>query len=88
MSSRDKKKKSHADSVNDYARKVYDRIQVLAPKGEKGRWTAEALKRGFVSDKGQVSVSRFVRWCVEEKIGKPQLNSAQLDCNDAQNDIE
>lgn len=81
-------KVTHSESVNRYAAKTYDRIQVLAPKGEKSRWTDEALKRGFVSDKGQVSVSRFVRWCVEEKIGKPQLNGVQLDCNDAQNDIE
>ncbi len=83
-----KDKVTHSESVNRYAAKTYDRIQVLAPKGEKSRWTDEALKRGFVSDKGQVSVSRFVRWCVEDKIGKPQLNGVQLDCNDAQNDIE
>lgn len=83
-----KEKVTHSESVNRYAAKTYDRIQVLAPKGEKSRWTDEALKRGFVSDKGQVSVSRFVRWCVEDKIGKPNKDSVQLDCNDAQNDIE
>lgn len=82
-------KKSHNKAVNKYARKNYDRVPILVPKGERERWTDAARRLGFIHPvTGQVSVSRFVRWCVEEKIGKPQLNGVQLDCNDAQNDIE
>ena len=83
-----KEKVTHSESVNKYAKKAYDRVQVLLRKGEKERWSNEARSRGFVSDKGQVSVSRFVRWCVEDKIGKPQIDNTQTDCSEVRNDIE
>ena len=83
-----KEKVTHSESVNKYAKKAYDRVQVLLRKGEKERWSNEARSRGFVTDKGQVSVSRFVRWCVEDKIGKPNKDSVQLDCNSSKDDIE
>ena len=77
-----RRKVTHSEAVNRYARKAYDRIQILCKKGEKARWERESKNLGFDN------VTQFVRWCVEEKIGKPQLNGVQLDCNDAQNDIE
>ena len=82
-------KKSHNKAVNKYARKNYDRVPILVPKGEKQRWTEEARRLGFIHPvTGQVSVSRFVRSCVEDRIGKPQIDNTQTDCSEVRNDIE
>lgn len=82
-------KKSHNKAVNKYARKNYDRVPILVPKGERERWTDAARRLGFIHPvTGQVSVSRFVRSCVEDRIGKPQIDNTQPDCSEARNDIE
>ena len=44
-----KEKKKHSTSVNEYAKKTYDRLQVLLPKGTKEKWTDAARNRGFIN---------------------------------------
>lgn len=74
-----KKSKAHSKAVNNYAAKNYDRVHILLRKGEKERWTTEALNRGFVNDKGQLSLSAFIRDCVEKQINNPDSDCKPSD---------
>lgn len=63
----------HSKAVNKYAKKSYDRVHVLLPKGEKEKWISEANSRGFDS------LSPFIRDCVEKQINNPDSDRKPSD---------
>ncbi len=56
-------KKAAFAYVNEYQKEKYDRITIMAEKGKKAIYQAEAKKAGL-------SLSSFVEMCVDEKIKK------------------
>lgn len=53
--------KSRSEINNAYARKAYDRINVLVPKGERDRWKLAASSRGK-------SLNQFIVDSVEKEM--------------------
>ena len=60
-----KDRKKEIEYINRYQKEKYDRVTIMAEKGRKAAWQAEAEKRGM-------KLSAFVSACVENAINPGQ----------------
>lgn len=58
--------KERFDQINDYNRRAYDRVNIMAPKGKREIWKAAAAKLGL-------SMNSLVNLAVDEKIESENL---------------
>ena len=60
-------REKYYDSINNYNREKYDRINLMIPKGERETWKAEAEKRGLSLN---ALIQQAVKNYIESEVNK------------------